>query len=139
MFGPRGRGSDQFGHAHAWRKEKNREYALKLSRNVALRCPELGAIFAVLVQQPTHACYCVCCVYALGVDEKMLLSDYAKSLSDPERRRYHIKVAKCGSDDPFALSDDQFHERCWLLSQRRPCGYQRLSCSRDKFRDAGAA
>ncbi|KAH7982425.1 hypothetical protein HPB52_004696 [Rhipicephalus sanguineus] len=29
----------------------------------------------------------------------MLLSDYAKSLSDPERRRYHIKVAKCGSDD----------------------------------------
>ncbi|KAH7983161.1 hypothetical protein HPB52_009697 [Rhipicephalus sanguineus] len=30
----------------------------------------------------------------------MLLSDYAKSLSDPERRRYHIKVAKCGSDDP---------------------------------------
>ncbi|KAH7943338.1 hypothetical protein HPB52_006959 [Rhipicephalus sanguineus] len=38
----------------------------------------------------------------------MLLSDYAKSLSDPERRRYHIKVAKCGSDDPFALSDDQF-------------------------------
>ncbi|KAH7939715.1 hypothetical protein HPB52_016393 [Rhipicephalus sanguineus] len=38
----------------------------------------------------------------------MLLSDYAKSLSDPERRRYHIKVAKCGSDDPLALSDDQF-------------------------------
>ncbi|KAH7935896.1 hypothetical protein HPB52_014724 [Rhipicephalus sanguineus] len=29
-------------------------------------------------------------------------------LSDPERRRYHIKVAKCGSDDPLALSDDQF-------------------------------
>ncbi|KAH7983338.1 hypothetical protein HPB52_011208 [Rhipicephalus sanguineus] len=40
--------------------------------------------------------------------EKMLLSDYAMSLSDPERRRYHIKVAKCGSDDPLALSDDQF-------------------------------
>ncbi|KAH7951162.1 hypothetical protein HPB52_005885 [Rhipicephalus sanguineus] len=38
----------------------------------------------------------------------MLLSDYAKSLSDPEHRRYHIKVAKCGSDDPLALSDDQF-------------------------------
>ena len=38
----------------------------------------------------------------------MLLSDYAKSLSDPERRKYHIKVAKCGGDDPLALSDDQF-------------------------------
>nr|XP_054923052.1 uncharacterized protein LOC126524139 [Dermacentor andersoni] len=38
----------------------------------------------------------------------MQLSDYAKSLPDPERSRYIIKIAKCGGDDPLALSDDHF-------------------------------
>lgn len=35
----------------------------------------------------------------------MKLSDYAMSLSEPERNRYIIKVTKCGGDDPLALSD----------------------------------
>ncbi|XP_049517821.1 uncharacterized protein LOC125943211 [Dermacentor silvarum] len=38
----------------------------------------------------------------------MQLSDYAKSLSDPERSRYIIKMTKCGGNDPLALSDDHF-------------------------------
>lgn len=38
----------------------------------------------------------------------MQLSEYTKSLSDTEHKRYIIKVAKCDGDDPLALNNNHF-------------------------------
>ncbi|KAH7981769.1 hypothetical protein HPB52_001079 [Rhipicephalus sanguineus] len=83
------------------------EYALKLSRNVALRCPELGAIFAVLVQQPTHACYCVCCVYALAKEAEEL----------KRRRRKMMKLSRVLL--PSSIQHFTLDPVCWAAAS---CG-----------------